>query len=112
GWSGRVARGRSWRGRAPVRGPCAVARPDRRLSKVSSSCPSGARPLLSGPPSASPGTGPRRAVNREEILMATSFEPGRGIRRAGFILWLGGCLLLAAVLLAPRTARARDARAH
>src|SRR5215470_17807602 len=41
--------------------------------------------------------------------MATSFEPGRRIRRAAFILWLGGCLLLAAVLLAPRTARAGDA---
>src|SRR5215468_3800793 len=40
--------------------------------------------------------------------MATFLEPGRRIRRAGFFLWLGGCLLLAAVLLVPRTARAAD----
>ena len=40
--------------------------------------------------------------------MSTCLEPGRRSRTVAFILWLAGCLLLAAVLLAPRTAQAGD----
>ena len=40
--------------------------------------------------------------------MPTFLEPGRSGRRVVLILWVGGCLLLAAVLLAPRSARAAD----
>jgi CxxC motif-containing protein (DUF1111 family) len=47
-------------------------------------------------------------VAREEIFMPTFLAPRRTTRRAVFVLWVGGCLLLAAVLLVPRTARAVD----
>ncbi|HEY1907892.1 MAG TPA: di-heme oxidoredictase family protein [Myxococcaceae bacterium] len=40
--------------------------------------------------------------------MSTCLEPGRRSRTVAFILWGAGCLLLAAVLLVPRTARAGD----
>lgn len=40
--------------------------------------------------------------------MSTFLEPGRRSRRAVLMLWVAGCLLLAAVLLAPGTARGAD----
>jgi len=40
--------------------------------------------------------------------MSTFLEPGRRSRRAVLTLWVAECLLLAAVLLVPRTARAAD----